>query len=146
LITFFSLGTYSNLENHPTLIREKSQKINLNRKTGLPIVESLVENKNEENIKFKCDKQNVKDNEHNKGIEIEEDEKDQTRGVNLGEARSKHESKEGKKLRKQNIKAERKNRRVEKKSLKQAFAKERTKQTKISYNISRNLAGGIHLD
>ncbi|RIA99254.1 Low temperature viability protein [Glomus cerebriforme] len=120
------LSTYSNLENHPTLIRERSHRININRKTGLPIVESSIE-----------DNKNDEDEE----IEVKENEK-----VNLGAARSKIESKEEKKLRKQNIKAEKKNRRIEKKSLKQAFAKERTKQTKISQNISKNHVGAIHLD
>ncbi|CAI2173100.1 1579_t:CDS:2 [Funneliformis geosporum] len=128
------LSTYSNFENHPILIREKPrQKIKINQKTGLPVVESSIENIEKD--------QHDNDDE---GIKIKKDE-DQI-GVNLGVARSKNESKEEKKLRKHNNKDEKKNRRVEKKSLKRAFAKERTKQNKISHNLSKNHPGAIHLD
>ena len=51
--------------------------ISLNRKTGLPIIESSVD---EENTKLKLDKQNVKDNENDKRIQTEEDGVDQIRG------------------------------------------------------------------
>ncbi|CAB4403932.1 unnamed protein product [Rhizophagus irregularis] len=132
------LSTYSNLENHPTLIREKSrkksQKININQKTGLPIVKLSTENKTDEE----------EEEERDKGIEKQE--KEENEKVNFGKARSKNEPKEEKKLRKQNIKSERKKRRTEKKSLKQAFAKEHTKQNKISHNISKNHLDAIHLD
>ncbi|CAG8647246.1 14185_t:CDS:10 [Funneliformis caledonium] len=125
------LSTYSNFENHPILIREiPHQKINISQKSGLPVLESSVENKE-------------KDDEE--GIKIKMDEKDQIK-VNIGAARSKNESKEEKKLRKQINKDEKKNRRVEKKSLKRAFAKERTKQNKISHDLSQNHSGAIHLD
>ncbi|CAG8640629.1 26_t:CDS:10 [Funneliformis mosseae] len=126
------LSTYSNFENHPILIREiPHQKINISQKSGLPVLESSVENKE-------------KDNDE-EGIKIKMDEKDQIK-VNIGAARSKNESKEEKKLRKQINKDEKKNRRVEKKSLKRAFAKERTKQNKISHDLSQNHSGAIHLD
>ncbi len=69
----FSLGTYSNLENHPILIREKPcQKIDINQKTGLPVVESPTENK-------EMNKQDD-DDVVNEGIEIEGYEKSQIRG------------------------------------------------------------------
>ncbi|CAG8528617.1 13545_t:CDS:2 [Acaulospora morrowiae] len=66
------LSTYSNLENHPALIREKpSKKIEINQQTGLPIQER------------KSDEEKSPDNEEDiniSEIEIEENEDGQIRG------------------------------------------------------------------
>ncbi|CAG8834961.1 791_t:CDS:2, partial [Racocetra persica] len=110
------LSTYSNLENHPTLIREQPHKKSNTDPDGKNFL------KNEES-------------DSERQVEVAEDENGQIRGI----PRSKIESKEEKKQRKASVKAERKTRRLEKKSFKQAFAKEHLRQNKIFQNLEKNL-------
>ncbi|CAG8646412.1 13638_t:CDS:2 [Cetraspora pellucida] len=112
------LSTYSNLENHPTLIREQPRK------------------------KSNIDSDSESEEFSERQIEVAEDENGQIRGI----PRSKTESKEEKKQRKASVKAERRTRRLEKKSFKQAFAKEHLRQNKIFQNLEKNLVNAIHLE
>ncbi|RIB18806.1 Low temperature viability protein [Gigaspora rosea] len=133
------LSTYSNLENHPTLIREKPrEKLSTEKQIGLSTVECTQEynsDDSQKNEKLDSERQ----------IEIVENENGQIR-VNLGIPRSKTESREEKKQRKASVKTERKNRRLEKKSFKQAFAKEHRRQNKIFQNLEKNFVNAVHLE
>ncbi|CAG8609852.1 7708_t:CDS:10 [Paraglomus brasilianum] len=126
------LSTYSNLENHPTLIREdRHQKIKIHPRTGMPIIEKM---ENVSNIS----KEEAK-NGHTDSLSDSEDsvESAQPR-VNMGIARSREEAIDEKKKRKESVKAERRARRAEKKSHKRAFAREHTKQTKMVLRRENN--------
>jgi protein LTV1 len=95
------ISTYSNLENHPTLISEdKPNRIKLSRKTGMPL-----------NVLPKTEKIKGGDTVTEKG--------------------RKGESKDEKKARKLATKQEKKVNRIEKKATKQAFKREEQKQQHI---------------
>ncbi|KAL5534023.1 hypothetical protein ACEPAG_483 [Sanghuangporus baumii] len=100
------LSTYSNLENHPKLIRArdatKAPKIQLNRSTGIP-------------------KSSEQDKPH-------EHEQSQTRPARVTTTRKKDESREEKRARKQAAKEERQERRAEKKATQAKFINERRHQ------------------
>eukprot|EP01132_Coremiostelium_polycephalum_P007472 gene7472-9180_t len=102
------LTTYTNLDNHPKLIREENTKIIKLSKKGIPL--GVLPTK--------------------KRVEEEEDDDDEEK-VNLGQAREKSESKQDKKLRKKQVKEERKLTRENKKELKKAFKKEELKQVNV---------------
>uniref|UniRef100_U3KDX4 Protein LTV1 homolog n=1 Tax=Ficedula albicollis TaxID=59894 RepID=U3KDX4_FICAL len=117
------LSTYSNLYNHPTLIKEpsKPKPIKISQKTGIPL-HVLPE----------------------KGLTAKQVERMQMiNGSDLPKAstqpRSKAESKEDRKARKQAIKEERKERRMEKKANKLAFKQEKTRQEKELLNLKQNV-------
>ncbi|NXN94323.1 LTV1 protein, partial [Rhinopomastus cyanomelas] len=119
------LSTYSNLYNHPTLIKEpsKPKPIKISQKTGIPL-HVLPE----------------------KGLTAKQVERMQLiNGSDLPrvstQPRSKDESKEDRKARKQAIKEERKERRMEKKANKLAFKLEKTRQEKELLNLRQNLQG-----
>lgn len=105
------ISTYSNLENHPTLIREEPKKkkktIQLSKKTGIPI--GVLPTK-----------------------EKEEEEDDDLISENLGKKRNKNETKEEKRLRKKMIKMENRMKRQLKKETKKAFKKEEVKQQQLN--------------
>ena len=111
-------STYSNTDNHPKVLRDKTMKprknklkeklIKLSKKTGMPILEE-------------------EDDEDNNSEE--EEEIDLTR-VNKGVARNKKETKEEKKARKQALKEAKKARRQEKKTIKLVYKEETSKQLK----------------
>jgi len=105
------LTTYSNLENHPRLIRVREakavQKIKLDPKTGLPTPINLAPRKKME--------------------DLSEDDGDD-RIVKVTITRLKGESKEEKKARKNAVKEERRGRRVEKKATRTEFTTELKKQ------------------
>ncbi|KAI0715091.1 Low temperature viability protein-domain-containing protein [Earliella scabrosa] len=107
------LTTYSNLENHPRLIRARNDKpvpkIRLDPKTGLP---SVIEGQPAKQLSL-ADSSATED----------EDEGDD-RPVRVTIARPKNESAEEKKARKQAVKAERQARRSDKKATKERFSKE----------------------
>lgn len=100
------LSTYSNLENHPTLISDRGpkKKISIDPKTGMPI---LVEDDRNKQKKKNSKYNNKSMEEGGDDVEEEDDndseEEDEDR-PNLGVPRSKAESKEEKKLRKQAVK------------------------------------------
>ncbi|XP_054249744.1 protein LTV1 homolog [Indicator indicator] len=119
------LSTYSNLYNHPTLIKEpsKPKPIKISQKTGIPL-HVLPQ----------------------KGLTAKQIERMQMiNDSDLPRAstqpRSKDESKEDRKARKQAIKEERKERRMEKAANKLAFKLEKTRQEKELLNLKQNVQG-----
>ncbi|KAM9666256.1 protein LTV1 homolog [Trichechus inunguis] len=118
-------STYSNLYNHPQLIKDqpKPKQIRISSKTGIPL-----------NVLPK------------KGLTAKQVERMQMiNASDLPKAstqpRSKNESKEDKRERKQAIKEERKERRVEKKANKLAFKLEKRRQEKELLNLKKNVEG-----
>lgn len=118
-------STYSNLYNHPQLIKyePKPKQIRISAKTGIPL-HVLPQ----------------------KGFTAKQVERMQM--INDGDLprvstqpRSKNESKEDKRARKQAVKEERKERRVEKKANKLAFKLEKRRQEKELLNLKRNVEG-----
>ncbi|KAK7686584.1 hypothetical protein QCA50_010184 [Cerrena zonata] len=114
------LTTYSNLENHPRLIRasrgDRVPRIRLDPKTGLPFVEN----------------QAVKD------ASSDDEEDDASLPVHHTITRPKDESKEDKKARKQAVKAERQLRRADKKATKEQFSSEKKTQVKTLTSKEKN--------
>ncbi|XP_017726249.1 PREDICTED: protein LTV1 homolog [Rhinopithecus bieti] len=117
--------TYSNLYNHPQLIKyqPKPKQIQISSKTGIPL-----------NVLPK------------QGLTAKQAERIQMiNGSDLPKVstqpRSKNESKEHKRARKQAIKEERKERRVEKKANKLAFKLEKRRQEKELQNLKKNVEG-----
>ncbi|KIM47584.1 hypothetical protein M413DRAFT_439249 [Hebeloma cylindrosporum] len=122
------LTTYTNLENHPRLIRARDSipvpQIVLDRKTGLPSVlikaEKPKHRVGQVSFSSKSEETNELDDEHHRAP-----------GQTI--ARPRDESKEEKKARKAAIKAERQVRRAEKKSTKEQFGAEvKDQKTRIS--------------
>ncbi|EKM61453.1 uncharacterized protein PHACADRAFT_85106 [Phanerochaete carnosa HHB-10118-sp] len=131
------LSTYSNLENHPRLIRARQTKpvpkIQLDPKTGLPTVNghklslgppkgkqiSTIEEEDGDDHKRKLTLW------HFVSILTSDD-----AAARVTIARSKNESKEEKKARKLSVKSEKQQRRVEKKATKEQFSSEIKQQTK----------------
>ncbi|XP_055483706.1 protein LTV1 homolog [Psammomys obesus] len=118
-------STYSNLYNHPQLIKyePKPKQIHLSSKTGIPL--SVLPKK---------------------GLTAKQVERMQMiNGSDLPKVstqpRSKNESKEDRRARKQAIKEERKERRVEKKANKLAFKLEKRRQEKELLNLKKNIEG-----
>eukprot|EP00833_Pecoramyces_ruminatium_P001893 jgi/Orpsp1_1/1175925/evm.model.c7180000055744.1 len=100
------ITTYTNIYNHPKMIKDDTvKKIHVTRK-GLPIVEKEISEEEEEEEEYEV--------RENKGI-----------------ARNRNETKEEKKARKAMVKNAKKERREAKKATKKAFKKEHMKQEKI---------------
>ncbi|PCH34127.1 Low temperature viability protein [Wolfiporia cocos MD-104 SS10] len=123
------LTTYSNLENHPRLIRARQEKpipkIRLDPKTGMPIVDGNAPASRRNNLPS----------------DTESDEEPQssfTERVTI--ARSKDESKEEKKARKQAVKAERQQRRAVKKANKDQFSTEAQRHDRSLANKEKTRA------
>lgn len=97
------VSTYSNLENHPTLINDKGpqKRIRIDPKTGMPI---LVEVDRKQKAKKKSPLAEEEQQNEDEEDDDEEEEEDDESGENKGVARSKEESKEEKRARKQAIK------------------------------------------
>ncbi|KAM5163091.1 protein LTV1 homolog [Mantella aurantiaca] len=119
------LSTYSNLYNHPKIIKDppKTKPIKVSAKTGIPL--------------------GVLPEKGPSAKQVERMER-----INDGDLprvstqqRSKHESTEERKNRKQAIKEERKERRVEKKANKLVFKVEKSRQQKEQLNLRQNLQG-----
>lgn len=114
------LSTYSNIYNHPKLITEerKPQTYKLHKHTGIPI--GVLGDKK-------------------KGRDINDsvaEDWEMSETVLVNNVRNKSETAEERRLRKQGVKDQRKNRRMEKKSNKLAFKTEFQKQEKITNNSS----------
>ncbi|KIJ28158.1 hypothetical protein M422DRAFT_235698 [Sphaerobolus stellatus SS14] len=117
------LSTYSNLENHPRLIRARQTKpvpkIQLDPRTGMP---SMDPPKNQPES------------------EDSEDDEDGDSDDTIGKprratiARPKNETKEERKARKLAVKQERQTRRQDKKALREQFSSERKQQVKVLAN------------
>ncbi|KAM3930807.1 protein LTV1 homolog isoform 1-T1 [Leptodactylus fuscus] len=119
------LSTYSNLYNHPQIIKDppKAKPIKVSAKTGIPLG-VLPE----------------------RGLTAKQVERmEMINGGDLPKVstqpRSKHETTEERKNRKQAIKDERKERRMEKKANKMAFKMEKSRQEKEQLNLTQNLQG-----
>ncbi|KAG1754782.1 Low temperature viability protein-domain-containing protein [Suillus paluster] len=106
------LTTYSNLENHPRVIRARASKpvpkIKLDPKTGLPFLDPQV----------------VETQERHHELHFVAEGEEESRVVKQTISRPRDESKEDKKARKQAVKAERQVRRVEKKATQEQFSAE----------------------
>ncbi|KAH7107124.1 Low temperature viability protein [Auriculariales sp. MPI-PUGE-AT-0066] len=117
------LSTYSNLENHPRLIRARAEKpvptIRLDPKTGLPTV--LDKNTTHTKPPPPVDSD---------GTDSDEDE-DDDRPIRETVKRARDETADAKKARKQGVKEERAARRLEKKATREAFASESRKRVKL---------------
>ncbi|XP_066552885.1 protein LTV1 homolog [Amia ocellicauda] len=119
------LSTYSNLYNHPKLIKDppKLKPIKVSSKTGIPLdvlpAKGLTA-KQEERMQMINDS-------------------DLPRAATL--PRAKDETKEQRKARKQAIKQERMERRTEKKANKMAFKEEKARQEKELQNVRANIQG-----
>jgi len=156
------LSTYSNLENHPALIREKPRNKIILGKNGIPVgafpkpdkskptqESEEKENKKEKGNKTKEAQDQAEDKEDDEEDDEEEEGSEDSDGnsmvsVNTGVARSKDETPEEKKERKRAIKEAKKNRRTEKKATKIAFKSEQIRQEKMKMsNPSKKEA--IHL-
>ncbi|CAG8472264.1 2048_t:CDS:2 [Paraglomus occultum] len=134
------LSTYSNLENHPTLIREERyRKIKIHPKSGMPIIEKM------ENVSA-ISKEEAKNGYTDSLSDSEDSIESVEPRVNRGIARSRGEAADDKKKRKETVKAERRARRAEKKSHKRAFAREHTKQTKMVLRKENNHVSAMHLE
>ncbi|XP_019645219.1 PREDICTED: protein LTV1 homolog [Branchiostoma belcheri] len=129
------LSTYSSIYNHPTVIKDppkpkKGKQIILSQKSGIPIgvlgSKGLTKKQLEEQDRLE------------EGESSEEEEMEIT--IRSAPARKKGETAEEKKLRKQAVKAERRERRIEKKANKLAFKEEASRQEKIVMN-QKNLKG-----
>jgi len=111
------LTTYTNLENHPRLIRARDPKpvlkIALDRKTGLPSLVDTVQDP--EKIKNTVTLINSSDSSEDSDNDVPHRETI---------TRPRNESKEDRKARKAAVKAERQTRRIEKKTTKQQFGAE----------------------
>lgn len=119
------ISTYSNLYNHPQIIKDspKTKPIKVSAKTGIPL--------------------DVLPGRGPTAKQVERMER-----INDGDLprvstqqRSKQESTEERKARKQAIKEERKDRRMEKKANKLAFKVEKSRQEKEQLNLRQNLQG-----
>ncbi|KAM4709442.1 protein LTV1 homolog [Discoglossus pictus] len=119
------LSTYSNLYNHPQIIKDppKTKPIKVSSRTGIPL-----------------------DVLPARGLTSKQVERmEMINDIDLPrvstQPRLKDESKEERKARKQAIKEERKERRVEKKSNKLVFKMEKSRQEKEQLNLRQNLQG-----
>lgn len=113
------LSTYSNIYNHPKLIKEEGilKKVELHKRTGIPLG---VFNETKQSKEQSDD-----DSETN-------DEVIET--VVINNIRNKDETPDERKQRKKEVKEQRKNRRAEKKANKMAFKYELKKQEKVNNN------------
>ncbi|KAL6307649.1 Low temperature viability protein-domain-containing protein [Sparassis latifolia] len=118
------LTTYSNLENHPRLIRASRDKavpkIRLDPRTGLPIVKENHPQSPDDNAQS--------------GTSWVSDDEDDTRPTRVTVTRSRNESKEDKKLRKQAVKTKRQARRADKKATTEKFTTEASRQARMLVN------------
>eukprot|EP00026_Physarum_polycephalum_P006666 Phypoly_transcript_06717.p1 GENE.Phypoly_transcript_06717~~Phypoly_transcript_06717.p1 ORF type:complete len:551 (+),score=146.95 Phypoly_transcript_06717:87-1739(+) len=111
------ISTYSNLENHPKLIVEPSNKIKLSKKTGMPL--GVLGTRGPQK------------GTHQDDQDSEESQDDSSVASNTGKARSKDETPEQRKERKRLVKEEKKANREKKKLVKQAYKSEEIKQTNL---------------
>ncbi|XP_068894561.1 protein LTV1 homolog [Tenebrio molitor] len=131
------LSTYSNIYNHPKLIRElPKKKIEIDKKTGIPKYIIHTEKLTKESLK-----------------KIQEIENYQSRGpkstgvqsvisqISALSVRNKDETPEEKKERKKLLRECKRERRIEKKANSLAFKEEAKRQSKISMNNRNNVQG-----
>ncbi|KAG0310678.1 hypothetical protein BGZ97_012415 [Linnemannia gamsii] len=144
------LSTYSNLDNHPGMIKEQPRRrIHIDPKTGMPVVTEKLSKKALQRqaeaaaaaeAAAKAENGDASDDEFD-----DEEDFDEEEAENLGAKRNKAETKEEKKARKEAIKQEKKSRRETKKATKTAFANEKNRQEKVMKNLKKG-QGVTHLD
>lgn len=125
------LTTFSNLENHPRVIRARTlkpvPKITLDPKTGLPTLND--------------DHQAAETRKGHRGLRAVAEEEEDSPGSSVAKqtiSRPRDESKEDKKARKQAVKADRQTRRVEKKATQEQFSAEMKHQAHGLANKAQN--------
>merc|ERR1719410_2863437 len=124
------LSTYSTLYNHPKLISEKNNKIQLSSKTGIP--KGVLGRGLTAGALRQLDQ----------GAEDMEDDVISVKSkISELSIRPKHETPEEKKDRKTNLKQARRERREEKKANSEAFKSEKMRQEKNIMNNKNNLQG-----
>lgn len=132
------LSTYSNLYNHPKLIKEPpNNKIKIDKRTGIPknvldsdkLTTKALNQFNEQNVTFESSGP-----KSHAGQSI-------ISQISTLSMRPKNESPEERKDRKKALKEYRKERRIEKKINTQAFKEEAIRQTKVAINNKNNVQG-----
>ncbi|KAK3837850.1 MAG: hypothetical protein JOS17DRAFT_731970 [Linnemannia elongata] len=143
------LSTYSNLDNHPGMIKEQTRRrIHIDPKTGMPVVTEKLSKKalqRQAEMAAAAEAAAKAENGGASDDEFDDDEDFEEEAENLGVKRNKAETKEEKKARKEAIKQEKKNRRETKKATKTAFANEKSRQEKVMKNLKKG-QGVTHLD
>ncbi|CAO3566881.1 unnamed protein product [Mortierella alpina] len=143
------LSTYSNLDNHPGMIKEQSRRrIHIDPKTGMPVVTEKLSKKALQRRQEIADAAAMAERGEEGSDDEEEgsdDGSEDFEAENLGVKRNKAETKEEKKARKEAIKQEKKVRRETKKATKTAFASEKSRQEKVMKNVKKG-QGVTHLD
>ncbi|KAF9289990.1 hypothetical protein BGZ68_008191 [Mortierella alpina] len=144
------LSTYSNLDNHPGMIKEQPRRrIHIDPKTGMPVVTEKLSKKALQRRQEVADAAAAAERGEGGSDDDEEEGSDdgseEFEAENLGVKRNKAESKEEKKARKEAIKQEKKIRRETKKATKTAFASEKSRQEKVMKNVKKG-QGVTHLD
>lgn len=144
------LSTYSNLDNHPGMIKEQTRRrIHIDPKTGMPVVtEKLSKKAVQRQAEAAAAAEAAARAENGAASDDEFDDEedfDEEEAENLGVKRNKAETKEEKKARKEAIKQEKKIRRETKKATKTAFANEKNRQEKVMKNLKQG-QGVTHLD
>jgi len=124
------LSTYSTLYNHPKLISEKSNKIQLSSKTGIP--KGVLGRGLTAGVLKQLDMETGVDDDEVMSIKSRMSEMS---------FRPKHETTEEKRDRKANIKQLRRERREEKKANTSAFKSEKMRQEKVLINNKNNVQG-----
>lgn len=109
------LSTYSNIYNHPIIIKDSLNRIHINRKTGIPIESGKLTKKALAHLNDSGEK-------HGPSSVIS--------ALSMLSIRNKNESLEEKKIRKKQLKEYRKVRRMERKINKEAFKEEKRKLEK----------------
>ncbi|KAF9933798.1 hypothetical protein FBU30_004396 [Linnemannia zychae] len=139
------LSTYSNLENHPGMIKEQPRRrIHIDPKTGMPVVTEKLSKKALQR-QAEAEAAAKAENGDEEGSDNESSGEEFVEAENLGAKRNKAETKEEKKARKEAIKQEKKLRRETKKATKTAFASEKSRQEKVMKNLKKG-QGVMHLD
>ncbi|KAF9097068.1 hypothetical protein BGX29_008307 [Mortierella sp. GBA35] len=130
------LSTYSNLDNHPGMIKEQPRRrIHIDPKTGMPVVTEKLSKKALQRQAEAAAAAEAAARAENGGSDDEFDDEED----------SEEDTKEEKKARKEAIKQEKKARRETKKATKTAFANEKNRQEKVMKNLKKG-QGVTHLD
>ncbi|KAG0043085.1 hypothetical protein BGZ83_011868 [Gryganskiella cystojenkinii] len=148
------LSTYSNLDNHPGMIKENQsrRRIHIDPKTGMPVVtevlskKALAKHRELEEAALQAQREAERGDGSDDDFEDEDEfSGSEAESENLGVKRNKTETKEEKKARKEAIKQEKKMRRETKKATKTAFASEKNRQEKVMKNLKKG-HGVTHID
>lgn len=132
------LSTYSNIYNHPKLIKDPPKPIKLSKKTGIPLDTLSTRGLTAKQLKILDLENECIDNNSSMRVHTISESSNLTVASNI---RQKNETKEEKIARKQAVKDMRRERRMEKKATKVAFRQEKDRQYKEQINLQQNLNG-----